>query len=125
MEKEASMSAPNKMHEGNKAAAAAPAITTAEDVELANVHQPEAKAPLHEDIMQLSRIGEVVPIQKLIESGGVSVTYQDEEGITPLHVCATESRYEIGVYLLIHILVGSYQQSLRSMQIPDRFWSRC
>lgn len=43
--------------------------------------------PLGEDIMQLARIGEVGPMQKLFETKKLSAKYTDEEGITPLHVC--------------------------------------
>lgn len=47
---------------------------------------PPDKLPLHEDIMQLARLGEVGPIQKLFEDGKYDVKYRDEQGITPLHV---------------------------------------
>ena len=46
----------------------------------------ENKLPLHEDVMQLARLGEIGPIQKLFEEGKYSATYKDDEGITPLHV---------------------------------------
>ena len=45
-----------------------------------------AKLPLHEDIMQLARLGEIGPIQTLFEEGKYNSKYADEEGITPLHV---------------------------------------
>ena len=45
------------------------------------------KLPLHEDIMQLAMLGELGPIQKLLDEGKYSVKYQDAEEITPLHVC--------------------------------------
>lgn len=44
------------------------------------------KLPLHEDLMQLARLGEVGPIRKLFEDGKYDVKYKDEQGITPLHV---------------------------------------
>ena len=44
------------------------------------------KLPLHEDIMQLARLGEIGPIQKLVEDGKYDIKYKDEQGITPLHV---------------------------------------
>lgn len=50
------------------------------------MQQDEVKLPLHEDIMQLSRLGEIGPIQKLFESGKIEPDFHDEEGITPLHV---------------------------------------
>ena len=48
--------------------------------------EDEVKLPLHEDIMQLAILGEIGPIQKLLDQGKYSVTYRDKEGITPLHV---------------------------------------
>ena len=44
------------------------------------------KLPLHEDIMQLARLGEIGPIQNLFEEGKYTANYEDEEGITSLHV---------------------------------------
>lgn len=46
----------------------------------------EDKLPLHEDIMQLARLGEIGPVQKLFEDGKYSAKYEDHQGITPLHV---------------------------------------
>ena len=45
-----------------------------------------AKLPLHEDIMQLAMLGEIGPIQKLLDDGRYDIKHKDEEGITPLHV---------------------------------------
>ena len=47
------------------------------------------KLPLHEDVMQLARLGEIGPIQKLFEEGKYTPEYKDDEGITPLHVGQT------------------------------------
>ena len=60
----------------------------AEDIsmEADKTDESEYKLPLHEDIMQLARLGEIGPIQKLFETGKYSANYKDEEGITPLHV---------------------------------------
>ena len=73
-----------------KAVAVPAKVTTEENVELSSMDQFEVKLPLHEDIMQLSRIGEIGPIQKLLDDGKVSANYHEEEGdqkgITPLHV---------------------------------------
>lgn len=59
-----------------------------EDVELEQVQNGEAKAPLHveEDIMQCARLGERGLIKKLFDAGKYDAKYKDEEGITPLHV---------------------------------------
>ena len=44
------------------------------------------KLPLLEDVMQLARLGEIEPMQKLFEQGKVGADFRDEENITPLHV---------------------------------------
>lgn len=46
----------------------------------------EEKLPLHEDVMQLARLGEIGPIQKLFEEAKCDANFKDSEGITPLHV---------------------------------------
>lgn len=48
----------------------------------------EQKLPLHEDIMQLARLGEIGPIQKLLDEGKFKADYRDAENTTPLHVCS-------------------------------------
>lgn len=67
-----------------KASVAPPKVSNAESNPRG---QLEDKLPLHEDIMQLARLGEVSAIQKLIEDGKFSAGYTDDEGISPLHVC--------------------------------------
>ena len=69
-----------------KASAAPPKITGEGTVELGETALPEAKLPLHEDIMQLARLGEIGPIQTLFETGKFNAKYKDQEDITPLHV---------------------------------------
>ena len=69
-----------------KSIAAPPQVSKNEDVELSDIPDAEAKLPLHEDLMQLARLGEIGPIQKLFEGGNFKSDYCDEEGITPLHV---------------------------------------
>ena len=70
-----------------KAAVVSPTVSTDVDVEMDNVPAVGDKLPLHEDIMQLSRLGEIGPVQKLFTDGKYNPDYRDEEGITPLHVC--------------------------------------
>ena len=48
--------------------------------------EDELKLPLHEDIMQLAMLGEISPLQKLLDDGKYSIVYRDKEDITPLHV---------------------------------------
>ena len=82
-----------------KASAAPPKVTDGTSVELNEMAPPEAKLPLHEDIMQLARLGEIGPIQTLFDSGRYNARYKDQEDITPLHVRQDVShgvmRYEI------------------------------
>lgn len=85
----------------NGKATAAPAkLTQRQDdgVELKNIRaEDELKTPLpiEEDIMQLARLGEIGAIQKLFESGKYHARYEDEEGITPLHVCLCPRRLSV------------------------------
>ena len=51
-----------------------------------SLSKAEDKLPLHEDVMQLARLGEIGPIQKLFDDGKYEANFKDEEGITPLHV---------------------------------------
>lgn len=69
-----------------KASAAPPKVTGQNTVELDKMAPPEDKLPLHEDIMQLARLGEIGPIQTLFETGKYDAKYKDQEDITPLHV---------------------------------------
>lgn len=71
----------------SKADPASPKVTEDNAVELHSRDSNEDKLPLHEDIMQLARLGEIGPIKTLFEQGKFSSKYKDEEGITPLHVC--------------------------------------
>lgn len=40
--------------------------------------------------MQIARIGEIGPMQRLFDEKKFTANYQDEEGITPLHVSANQ-----------------------------------
>ena len=73
---------------GTKASITPPKVSANGTIELENMGSEEVKLPLHEDIMQLARLGEIDPIKKLLQDGKFKANYQDEEGITPLHVCA-------------------------------------
>ncbi len=46
----------------------------------------ETKPPLLEDVMQLSRLGDVAAVRELFALGKVGADYKDKDGITPLHV---------------------------------------
>lgn len=69
-----------------KAGAASPKMAEEEEVEHAGTAAEEKKLPLHEDIMQLARLGEIGPIKTLFDEGKYDAKYKDEENITPLHV---------------------------------------
>lgn len=60
-------------------------------VELDDMASKKPALPIEEDIMQLSRLGEIAAIQKLFDSGKFDANYKDEQGITPLHVCLCPS----------------------------------
>ncbi|KAI4205585.1 MAG: hypothetical protein LQ350_000364 [Teloschistes chrysophthalmus] len=60
----------------------------------------EQKLPLHEDIMQLARLGEIGPIQKLLDEGKFKADYRDAENTTPLHWAAINNHYALCEYLL-------------------------
>ena len=74
-----------------KASVAPPKVSNAEPNPRG---QLEDKKPLHEDIMQLARLGDVAAIQKLIEDGKFTAQHRDGEGISPLHVCSHESVFK-------------------------------
>ncbi|KAF6234624.1 hypothetical protein HO173_007250 [Letharia columbiana] len=83
-----------------KASAAPPKVTGENTVELDKIAPPEDKLPLHEDIMQLARLGEIGPIQTLCETGKFNARYKDQEGITPLHWAAINNHYALCKYLV-------------------------
>jgi palmitoyltransferase ZDHHC13/17 len=66
-----------------KASVAPPKVSNAESNSRG---QLEEKLPLHEDILQLARLGEVSAIRTLIKDGKFSAQHRDEQDITPLHV---------------------------------------
>jgi palmitoyltransferase len=75
------------MNLSGKAEPSAPQITK-DNVELSGIPSAgsDVKLPLHDDIMQLARMGEVQSVEKLFDEGKVDIAFKDEEGITPLHV---------------------------------------
>ena len=70
-----------------------PKVTGGTNVELDDMGTVEDKLPLHEDIMQLARLGEIGPIQTLFETGKFNARYKDQENITPLHVSQVMTPY--------------------------------
>ncbi|KAL8655108.1 MAG: hypothetical protein Q9210_001088 [Variospora velana] len=80
---------PNSTSPRGKASPASPAspqVTAIAQMELDNRDPSESKLPLHEDVMQLARLGEIGPIQKLFDEGKYKANHMDAENITPLHV---------------------------------------
>lgn len=49
------------------------------------------KLPLLEDVMQLSRLGDIQAVKALFDSGKIRPDYKDNEGITPLHVSSQQN----------------------------------
>ncbi|KAL8973113.1 MAG: hypothetical protein Q9197_002478 [Variospora fuerteventurae] len=80
---------PNSTSPRGQASPASPAssqVTAIAQMELDNRDSSESKLPLHEDVMQLARLGEIGPIQKLFDEGKYKANHTDAENITPLHV---------------------------------------
>ena len=102
-----------------KASAVPPKVTGGNTVD--KMMPPEDKPPLHEDIMQLARLGEIGPVQTLFETGKFNATYKDHEGITPLHVSqemvSITTRYEL------RLQGGSGLQSTTTMRYANSFLS--
>ncbi|KAL9001553.1 MAG: hypothetical protein Q9169_000128 [Polycauliona sp. 2 TL-2023] len=65
-----------------------------------STEDPESKLPLHEDIMQLARLGEVGPVQRLLDEGKYTADYKDPENITPLHWAAINNHLALCLFLL-------------------------
>ncbi|KAL8752879.1 MAG: hypothetical protein Q9184_005591 [Pyrenodesmia sp. 2 TL-2023] len=70
------------------------------DTDVDSMDDSEAKLPLHEDIMQLARLGEIGPIQRLFDEGKYKATHTDSENITPLHWAAINNHYALCQYLI-------------------------
>lgn len=96
-----------------KASAAPPKVTGEGKVELDKMAPPEDKLPLHEDIMQLARLGEIGPIQTLFETGKFNARYKDQENITPLHV---SQHVTSGTTRWLCLQAGSGLQSTTTMR---------
>lgn len=71
-----------------------------QNVELADLTDKKPSLPVEDDIMQLARLGEIKPIQKLFDSGKYDATYKDEQGITPLHWAAINNHYTLCHFLI-------------------------
>jgi len=86
------ISQPSSLMLNGKASALAPQLSMDDaNVEMKNMVPAEAVLAGDQDIMQLSRLGDVAAIQKLYDAGTFTPSYCDEEGITPLHVrCSKE-----------------------------------
>lgn len=69
-------------------AKAAPASVDTEQVELRDMiaSAPPPQLALKDDIMKLSMHGDDIGLKALLDTGNVSANFQDEEGLTPLHV---------------------------------------
>ena len=63
-----------------------PKVGEDDTIEMASMLATDPYLPIEQDIMQLARLGELDKMEKLFDAGKFEPTYQDEEGITPLHV---------------------------------------
>jgi palmitoyltransferase ZDHHC13/17 len=61
---------------------------------------PRAPHPVEQDLMQLARLGELRPIQRLFDSGKYTAKSTDEQGITALHWAAINGHYALCHFLL-------------------------
>lgn len=104
-----SASAPDMPMAPNGKASVVPPKVSVDNTAFEHEPLPEDKLPLHEDIIQLARLGEISPIQKLFDDGKFDARYRDKEGITPLHVCRSN---DLGRELAIQLTHCSGQQSI-------------
>ncbi|KAK4140962.1 ankyrin repeat-containing domain protein [Dichotomopilus funicola] len=66
------------------------------EVELGDMPDNSAQT----DIMQMARLGDMVGMEKLFETGDYDATYTDDEGITPLHWAAINNQYAMCKFLI-------------------------
>jgi len=76
--------------------------------------------PVEADIMQLARFGEIQSIQDLLDNKVADVNAKDEEGVTPLHVGIHSLNIASTYGADVSMIVGCHQESLCSLQGPDR-----
>jgi len=79
---------------GSRPAASAtnsPKEDGSDKVELHELNASPTQLPVERDLMQLARLGELRPIQKLFDSGKYTAKSADEQGITALHVRLEET----------------------------------
>ncbi|KAI6785261.1 Palmitoyltransferase-like protein [Emericellopsis cladophorae] len=86
----------------SKASVAAPQLNS--DMEMGTMasDQLAAREDGQDDIMQISRLGDIQGMEKLFETAGYDATYTDEEGITPLHWAAINNQYAMCKFLIEH-----------------------
>lgn len=82
-----------------KGAAAAPKLSDG-DHELTSMAPAGPSIAPDEDIMQLARLGDIQGIQKLFDSEKFDASYEDDEGITPLHWAAINNQYAMCEFLI-------------------------
>ena len=102
-----------------KASAVPPKVTSGDTPD--KMMPPENKPPLHEDIMQLARLGEIGPVQTLFATGKFNATYKDHEDITPLHV--SQEIISITTRYRLRLQLGSGLQSTTTMRYANSLLS--
>ena len=101
----------------NGKSSAAPPQSSTDGVELKNMTTTaggQPPLPIESDIMQLARLGEIGAMQKLFDTKKFNAKYQDEEGITPLHVSFPDLLFRLGEMSLFVSLCLITLFSLRS-----------
>ncbi|KAH6668801.1 hypothetical protein B0J14DRAFT_546993 [Halenospora varia] len=83
-----------------KASVVAPKLSDDDHVEMEDIIASGPAENIEEDIMQIARLGDVVAMEKLFESGKFDGKYCDAEGITPLHWAAINNQYAMCQFLL-------------------------
>ncbi|KAI9824950.1 MAG: palmitoyltransferase akr1 [Phylliscum demangeonii] len=93
---------PPDNHEGAAKGTTRVASKAAQDdhLELRDMLATDAQRPAQEDVMQLARLGDLNGIRRLFQQGEFTATYQDGEGVTPLHWAAINNQYAVCEYLL-------------------------
>ena len=90
-----------------------------------DISNSEGKPPLLQDVMQLSRLGEIEPLRRLFDEGEIGPSYKDAEGITPLHVCQASASSTIssnficsGQLSTITMLCANFLSKREQMSMP-------
>jgi len=85
----ATLSSPSSLSpsSSSSSSSSAPQAEAHELTELKAVRPPSPPdLAIEQDITRLAQLGDIPRIKELFDTGAYSITYADEQGITPLHV---------------------------------------